>query len=131
VSLVFVIPGLVLALVTLTASLAAVFRVGKLKATLDTAERAAKAWEEERNAAVLKAERLSEDVTRLKTRVDELERINAQLQERTDLSSYFARQDAQHGETIEELHAMTVRVGNLATAIETLAVMLRPLAAAS
>lgn len=128
-TLILVIPGVFVTLVTLAASLAAVFRVGRLKSTLETAERAATAWEDERDAAVAKAERLESDVQRLKTRVDELERINAQLQDRTDLSRYFVKQDEQHEQTIAELHEVVTTVKTLATAMEFLASTIRPLAA--
>lgn len=130
-SLLIVIPGLMVALFTITASLAAVFRVGRLKSALEASERAAKAWEDERDAAVAKATRLESDMTQLQKRVDELERLNRQLQERTDLTHYLARQDEQHQATLAELHKVGDRVGNLATAIEVLAVNLKPLAAAS
>jgi predicted RNase H-like nuclease (RuvC/YqgF family) len=128
-TLLLIVPGVVVTLITLVASLAAVFRVGNLKSTLETAERAATAWEEERDAAVAKAERLETEIARLVKRVDELERINTQLQDRTDLSRYFAKQDEQHEKTIAELHEVVATVKTLATSMEFLASTIRPLAA--
>jgi chromosome segregation ATPase len=130
VSLLIVIPGLVLALFTLAASLAAVFKVNKLKAALEVSERASEAWKEERNAAVAKAERLVVDVAELTARVKEVETANERLQERTDITQYFDRQEQNHREVIEELHGVTSSVKTLATSMELLAVMLKPLTAA-
>lgn len=128
--LVFVILGSFATLLTVTASLAAVFRVGRLKTLYETAERAAAAWEEERNAAVAKAQRLEQDIARLESRVKELESANERLQERTDLTSYFARQDANHREVVEELHNVASANKSLGTSIEVLATLLKPLIAA-
>lgn len=128
--LVLVALGGFVTLVTLTSSLAAVFRVGRLRTLHDTAERAAAAWEEERNAAVSKAERLARDIHRLEGRVKELEAVNARLQERTDLTHYFDQQEKNHHQVIDELHQVSGGFQALATSIETLAAMLRPLTAA-
>lgn len=131
--LVFAVPAAIVALLTLTASLSAVFRVGRLKSLQeveDTSARGAAAWQEERNAAIAKAERLADDILRLEARVKELETVNHRLQEQRDLTRYFDQQDANHREVVEELHAVAASNQSLATAIEVLAAMLRPLTAA-
>jgi uncharacterized protein (DUF3084 family) len=141
VSLLIVIPGLVLALFTLAASLAAVFKVNRLKSVSETAERAADAWQDERDAAIAREERkaaehaqekaaLTDQIMALERRVKELEEANARLQERTDLTHYFDTQEQNHHEVVSEMQANTASVRSLATAIETLATMLRPLTAA-
>jgi uncharacterized coiled-coil DUF342 family protein len=130
-SLVIVVPGVILALFTLAASLAAVFKVNQLKDALDVAERASRAWQEERDAAVAKAERLASNIEELSTRVNELEGEAQRLRERTDISRYFDRQEQNHRELLSEQHENTASVKSLAVAIETLATMLRPLTAAS
>jgi predicted nuclease with TOPRIM domain len=131
VSLVIVVPGVILALFTLAASLAAVFKVNQLKDALEVAERASRAWQEERDAAVAKAERLASNLAELNTRVNELEGEAQRLRERTDISRYFDRQEQNHRELLSEQHENTSSVKSLAVAIETLATMLRPLTAAS
>jgi len=128
--LALVIPGVVVALITLTTSFAAVFRVGRLKTLHETAERAAAAWQEERDAAVAKADRLQTDINQLQIRVKELETANTNLQATRDLTAYFERQDANHREVVDELHAVASSNQSLATSIEVLAAMLRPLTAA-
>lgn len=118
------------ALLTITAVLAAVFRAGRLKTLNETSERAAAAWQEERDAAVAKAQRLEEDIRQLRIRVEELEAAKARLEERTDLTRYFDAQEANHRETVDELHTVAGGFKALATSIEVLAAMLRPLTAA-
>jgi TolA-binding protein len=129
--LIVVILGGFATLLTVTASLAAVWRVGRLKTLHETAERAAAAWQEERDAAVAKATRLEDDIQQLEGRVKELEEAKQRLEERTDLTTYFERQERNHRELLEEQHQSTMSVKSLAVAIETLATMLRPLTAAS
>lgn len=65
--------------------LAAGFLVlGRLKAALTAAEAAAEAWKEERDAAVVKSERLQEDIVRLQVE-------NAKLQERPSFEEIVQR----------------------------------------
>jgi predicted nuclease with TOPRIM domain len=122
--------GALVALVTVTASLAAVWRVGRLRSAAETAERAALAWQEERNAAIAKAERQDAEILELKDRVKELETEAQRLRERTDLTRYFDAQDVNHHQVVDELHGVAGSVKSLATAMETLAAMIRPLTAA-
>ncbi len=128
---VFAVPAAIAALLALTASCAAVFRVSRCKEALTVAERAAVAWKEERDAAVVKANRLEEQVNELDARVLELETAKARLEQETNLTRYFDQQAENHKEVVAELHTVSDGFKTLATSIEVLAVMLRPLTAAT
>lgn len=66
--------------------------VRDLKNSLQASEGAVLAWKEERDAAVAKADRLEEHVTKLEHRLREAEMTITRLEERTDLTRYFDEQ---------------------------------------